>query len=92
MLISVLICLICSPTTNLSWKCLWQCARVKLRDVYRFYSVLFALVRVYYITTTEGYLMPNEVYTYIYDLYYFSNYCYVSLTIQLNISRLFTHS
>ena len=49
------------------------------------------------ISTTVGYLMPNPIYTYILNSYKLTKlngfkYCYVSLTIQLNISYLFTYS
>ena len=54
------------------------------------------------ISTNAGYLMLNPLYTYILYIYMIckhkltklngSKYCYVSLTIQLNISQLFTHS
>ena len=42
------------------------------------------LVWFYGISTIVGYLMPNPLYTYILDIYD------LSLTIQLNISHLFT--
>ena len=64
-------------------------------------SYWFGLVWFYGISTLVSYLMPNSVYTYLLDIYMIckqestkvngSKYCYVSLTIQLKISHLFTH-
>ena len=63
-------------------------------------SIGFALVGFYGISTIVGYLMPNLLHTYKPYMIckykstklYGSNYYYVSLTIQLNISHWFTHS
>ena len=57
-------------------------------------GLLFGLV--YGISTSVGYLMPKPAYIYIICKHKStkingSKYCYVSLTIQLNISHLFTH-
>ena len=65
-----------------------------------FWLAWFCLVWFYGISTIESYLMPDPVHTYM--IYMIckqmstkldsSKYCYVSLTIQLNISHLFTHN
>ena len=67
---------------------------IQLKD-WKFYRFGF----VFGISTLVGYSMPNPVYTYIYMICKHkstklnsSKYCYVSLTIELNISHLFTHS
>ena len=55
-----------------------------LHDYFKQFS--FRLVWLYDISTMVGYSMPNPFYTYILSVYD------LSLTIQLNISHLFTQS
>ena len=60
-----------------------------------------SMVWFYGVSTIIGYLMPHPVNSYVLDIYDCKHkstklngfkYCNVSLTIQLNINHLFTHS